>query len=126
MTSRDILLKNLKKADAKLKFWKEEREKAKAMLEKFDEEKKDVLVKDLQRQLKEEKRRRKEYEERNSSMTEQVKMLKDSEGTIKDFKRKLIEERDLRRESEAKIRITERSEIAKKQSFIDFVDMNFQ
>ena len=125
-TSRDILVKNLKKADAKLKFWKEEREKAKAMLEKFDKEKKDALVKDLQRQLKEEKWRRKEYEERNSSMTEQVKMLKDSEATIKDLKRKLIEERDLRRESEAKIRrITERSEIAKKQSFIDFVDINF-
>ena len=54
-------------------------------------------------------------------------MLKDSEGTIKDLTRKLIEERDLRRESEAKIRrITERSETVKKQSFIDFVDMNFQ
>ena len=80
-TSRDILLKNLKKADAKLKFWKEERGKAKAMLEKFDEEKKDALAKDLQRQLKEEKRQRKEYEERNSNMTEQVKMLKDLKGS---------------------------------------------
>ena len=96
------------------------------MLEKFDK-KKDTLVKDLQRQRKAEKRRRKEFKEINSSMTEQVKMLKDSEGTIKDLKRKLIEERDLRRESEAKLRkITERSEIAKKQSFVDFVDINFQ
>ena len=92
------------------------------MLEKFDEEKKDALVKDLG-----EKRRRKEFEERNNTMTEQVKMLKESEGTIKDLKRKLTTERDLTRESEAKIRrITERSEIAKKKSFIDFVDINFQ
>ena len=74
------------------------------MLEKFDEEKEDASVKDLQHHLKE-----KDFEERNSSMMEQMKMLKNSKGTIKDLKRKLVKERGLRRESEAKIkRINER------------------
>ena len=72
MTSRDILVKNLKKADAKLKFWKEEREKAMAMLEKFDQEKKDALVKDLQRHLKEEKWRRSLRKERAGETVERL------------------------------------------------------
>ena len=126
-TSRDIFLKNLRKADAKLKFWTEEREKARAQLEQFDKEKMEALVKDLQHKLREERRQRKIYEDKNSLMTEQIKVLKQSEETIKDLKRKLTTERDLRRESEAKIRkMTAKSEIAKKQDFIDFVNINFE
>ena len=126
-TSRDILVKNLRKADAKLKFWTEEREKARAQLEQFDKEKKEALVKDLQHKLREERRQRKIYEDKNSLMTEQIKVLKQSEETIRDLKRKLTAERDLRRESEARIRkMTAKSEIAKKQDFIDFVNINFE
>ena len=125
--SRDILLKNLRKADAKLRFWSEEREKARAQLEQFDKENKDALVKDLQHKLREERRQRKIYEDKNSLMTEQIKILKQSEEKIRDLKRKLTAERDLRRDSEAKIhKMTVKSEIAKKQDFIDFVNINFE
>ena len=72
-TSRDILLKNLRKTDAKLKFWTQEMEKARAQLEQFDKEKKDALVKDLQHKLVEERRQRKIYEDKYSLMTEQLK-----------------------------------------------------
>ena len=44
------------------------------------------------------------YEDKNSLMTEQIKVLKQSEETIRDMKRKLTTEGDLRREIEAKIR----------------------
>ena len=96
-------------------------------LEQFDKEKKEALVKGLQHKLREERRQRKIYEDKNSLMTEQIKVLKQSEETIRDLKRRLTAERDLRRESEAKIhKMTAKSEIAKKQDFIDFVNINFE
>ena len=126
-TSRDILLKNFLKAEAKLKFWTTEREKAKTLLEKFDQEKRDALITDLKRQLKEERKQRKTFEDKSNLLGQQLKLSQQSEETVKDLKRKLTSERDLRRESEAKIRrMTEKSELSKRQDFIDYVDINFQ
>ena len=126
-TSRDILLKNFQRAQAKLKFWTAEREKARSQLERFDQEKKDAQVKDLQGKLKEERRRRKASEDKNNFLEQQVKVLSDCEKTVNELKRKLAEERGLRRDTEAKMRkISQKSEIAKKQNFIDFISDNFE
>ena len=126
-TSRDILLRNLARADAKLKFWTCEHDKAKAQLERFDKEKRAAQVKDLHHQLREEKQRRKASEDKNNFLEQKVKVLSDCEKTVNELKRKLPEERGLRRDTEAKMRkISQKSEIAKKQNFIDFISDNFE